>query len=448
MRIQNALRHISSFQTIIFGFASVILLGALLLMLPISSKEMVWTPFANALFTSLSATCVTGLVVYNTAEYWSIFGQTIILILIQIGGMGVVTVAIAASMLSGKKIGLMQRSTMQEAISAPQVGGIVKMTGFILKTTGIIEISGAICLMPYFCYRYSWKGIWYAVFHSISAFCNAGFDLMGTVDGKTSLMQFTGNPFVTIPIMLLIIIGGIGFLTWDDFCKNKFHFRKYRMQSKAVLLTTAILLIVPAVFYFFYEFSREQWADLSMTERILASVFQAVTPRTAGFNTVDLSLMDNNSKLIMIILMLIGGSSGSTAGGLKVTTVAVIIMTVWAVFNHRAEVQGFGRRIAPGSIYNAVAFLILYFVLFLSGGMAISIIESVPLITALFESASAVGTVGLSLGLTPELGIISKCILMMLMFLGRVGGLTLVFAFISEKHLVYSKFPEEKITVG
>lgn len=448
MKIQDSLRHISSFQIIILGFLLVILTGSLLLMLPISTQDGTGAGFLDAFFTSVSATCVTGLVVQNTAEYWSVFGQIIILCMIQIGGMGVVTVAIAIAMFSGKKIGLLQRSTMQEAISAPQMGGIVRLTGFILKAMLIIELTGTLCLAPTFCSKFGIKGIWYALFHSISAFCNAGFDIMGEVEGQTSLMQFVGNPFVVIPIMLLIIIGGLGFLTWDDICKNKYHFRRYRMQSKVVLLTTAILLVSSAIYFFFCEFQSETWMDLSFGERVWAALFQAVTPRTAGFNTVDLAQMNDSSQFVTIILMLIGGSSGSTAGGFKVTTLAVLFMTVWAVFHHKEDVQAFGRRIPYSSVYNAITIFVLYLVLFLTGGIAIGYIEKVPFLTALFEAASAIGTVGLSLGLTSELSVVSKLILIVLMFFGRVGGLTFIFAVISEKHPSHSKFPEEKITVG
>lgn len=448
MKLQDNLRRISSFQIIILGFLFVILIGGLLLMLPVSTQDGRGAGLLDAFFTSVSATCVTGLVVQNTAEYWSLFGQIVILCLIQIGGMGVVTVAIAIAICSGKKIGLLQRSTMQEAISAPQMGGIVKLTGFILKAMLMIELTGAICLAPTFCKRFGVKGIWYALFHAISAFCNAGFDLMGNVNGQTSLMQFVGNPFVNLPIMILIIVGGLGFLTWEDIWNNKYHIRRYRMQSKVVLLTTAILLIGSGIYYFFFEFQGEAWAELSSSERVWAALFQAVTPRTAGFNTVDLAQMNDGAQVVTIILMLIGGSSGSTAGGCKVTTLAVLFLTVWTVFRHNNDVQVFGRRIPYPVIYNAIAIFVLYLVLFLTGGIAISYIDNVPLLPALFEAASAIGTVGLSLGLTSELGDVSRIILIILMFLGRIGGLTFIFAVISEKHPSQSKFPEEKITVG
>ena len=295
-------KHLTSFQMIILGFAGVILLGALLLMLPVSSAERVVTPFDQALFTSTSAVCVTGLVVQDTGSYWSGFGQAVILLLIQTGGLGVVTVAVSVFMLSGRKISLMQRSTMQDAISAPKVGGIVRLTKFILRGTFLIEGIGAVLLLPVFCRDFGIKGIWMSIFHSISAFCNAGFDILGTADNTfVSLSGYAGNFWLNIVIMLLIIIGGIGFLTWDDVYTNKRRFKRYRMQSKIILLTTAILIFVPAIFFFVCDFGQ-----VSIGKRTLLSLFQSVTTRTAGFNTADLSSMTEAGQAIMILLMLIG----------------------------------------------------------------------------------------------------------------------------------------------
>lgn len=437
-------RHFTSFQVIILGFFSVILLGSLLLMLPISTRDGHGASFADGLFTATSAVCVTGLIVRDTATYWSEFGQAVILTLIQIGGMGVVTIAVAIAVASGRKIGLMQRSTMQEAISAHQVGGIVRLTKFILKTSISIELLGALLLAPVFCKDFGiFKGLWYSVFHSISAFCNAGFDLIGIREPFSSLTSYASNPIVNFTIMALIITGGLGFVTWADIRKNKFHFRKYNMQSKVILTVTAGLLIFPAIYFFFCEFS-----NLPIGERILSSLFQSVTPRTAGFNTVDLTLLTETGLMIMIILMLIGGSPGSTAGGMKTTTVAVLFSSALAVFRKQDSAHFFSRRIPDNAVKNAATILMMYLTLFLGGGMVISYIEKVPLMSALFETSSAIGTVGLSLGLTPSLGMISKAILILLMFFGRVGGLTLIFAALSERNTFGSRYPQEKITVG
>lgn len=436
-------KKLTSFQIIIFGFLGVILLGTFLLMLPVSSRSGHMTPFMDALFTSTSAVCVTGLIVHDTATYWSSFGQFIIIVLIQIGGMGVITVAASFALISGRKISLMQRSTMQEAISAPKVGGIVRLTSFIIKITLLIELLGAVIMAPVFYKDFGIKGIWMAFFTSISAFCNAGFDLMGVKEHFSSLTYYMAQPAINITIMLLIIIGGIGFLTWDDIRSNGFHVHKYRMQSKVILWTTALLLILPAIYFFFYEFG-----SLTFKDRIFSSLFQAVTPRTAGFNTVDLTSMSETGQSITIALMLIGGSPGSTAGGMKTTTIAVLFATAISTFRRKEYASYFGRRIDDDVIKNAATILLMYITLCFTGALIISMTEGYPMLTCLFESASAVGTVGLTLGITPSLHLLSRIILILLMFFGRVGGLTLIFAALSGTQKNVSKLPREKITVG
>ena len=437
-------RRLSSFQIITLGFAGVILLGALLLMLPISTTGENVTPFNETLFTATSAVCVTGLVVQDTGCYWSTFGQAVILALIQIGGLGVVTVAASFALLSGRKISLMQRSTMQDAISAPKVGGIVRLTRFILRGTFLIELLGALAVLPVFCRDYGWRGIWMAVFHSISAFCNAGFDILGTGNNLyPSLTSYAGSPIINITIMLLIVTGGIGFLTWDDICENKLHFHHYRMQSKVILVTTAFLLVLPAIFFFFVDFS-----SLPIGKRVLASFFQSVTPRTAGFNTVILSDMTGASQAVMIFLMLIGGSPGSTAGGMKTTTLAVLVANAAATFRQHESVQFFGRRIECGVVKTAATVVTMYLALFFGGAIFISVYENLPLSSCLYETASAVGTVGLTLGITPQLHIPSQMVLIMLMYLGRVGGLTLIYAALSGKRAETAKLPLDQIAVG
>ena len=369
-------KHMTSFQLIIMGFAGVILLGTVLLMLPFSSAEKVITPFHEALFTATSAVCVTGLVVKDTGSYWSLAGQTIILALIQTGGLGVVTVAASVSLLSGKKISLMQRSTMQNAISAPKVGGIVRLTRFILRGTFLIEAAGTVLLLPVFMGDYGKKGIWMSVFHSISAFCNAGFDILGTDSSMfPSLTRYSGNILINLVIMLLIITGGIGFLTWDDIYTNKLNFKRYRMQSKIILMTTACLILFPTVFFYICDLTK-----LPMEKRLLAAAFQSVTTRTAGFNTINISEMSEASKAVMILLMLIGGSPGSTAGGMKTTTFSVLILNAIATFRSQENAGAFGRRLEYHVIKNAATIAMLYFALFFGGGIAISVYEGLPLL--------------------------------------------------------------------
>ncbi len=437
-------RKLSSFQIILLGFAGVILLGALILTLPISSKSHEWTSFIDALFTSTSAVCVTGLIVFDTATHWTIFGQIIILLLIQIGGMGVVTIAVSLAVASGKKIGLFSRETMKNAISAPNVSGIVRLTGFIIKGIFLIEIIGALIMLPVFCTDYGAEGIWMAVFHSVSAFCNAGFDIMGTKNGEfTSLTHYSGQPVINITIMLLIIVGGIGFLVWEDICKHKWRIREYRTQSKLVLIVTAALIVFPAVYFFFFE-----CGDLPVGERILASLFQSVTPRTAGFNTINLTAISDTGLYLMIILMLIGGSPGSTAGGMKTTTIAVLFSSAFSVFRKKDNAEVMKRRIDDETVKTASAVFLMYITLFLVGGMAISAIENLPITSCLYETASAVGTVGLTLGITPTLGSASKMILIMSMFFGRVGGLTLIYAAFGTHKKQVAKLPTDTIAVG
>lgn len=435
---------LSSFQIIILGFAGVIVLGALLLMLPISTQNGVVTPFSKTLFTATSAVCVTGLIVFDTASYWSGFGQLIILIMIQIGGLGVISVASFLSMLAGRKISLMQRQTMQNALSAPQMGGIVKLTRFIFLVSFAIEGIGALLLMPVFMTKYGIRGIWMAVFHSVSAFCNAGFDLMGNQTGQySSLTSFAGSGYVTLVICFLIMIGGIGFLTWKDIAVKKTRFKEYSMQTKVILVTTAILIVIPAVFFFFSDFANEPLKD-----RICMSVFQAVTPRTAGFNTADLNKMSDAGRSVMMLLMLIGGSPGSTAGGMKTTTIAVLFANAIAVFRKRQNANCYGRRIDDSTVKNASAILFMYVFFSMLSAIIISITDGISMQMGMFETFSAIGTVGLTLGITPTLSAVSRFVLILLMFFGRVGGLTIIYAAFSQKDASILKYPMENITVG
>lgn len=442
--VVKAKNKMSSFQIILLGFAGVILTGAFLLSLPISSKSGEWTPFINSLFTSTSAVCVTGLVIFDTATYWTVFGQIIILLLIQIGGMGVVTVTAFFALLSGRKIGLFSRGTMKESLSAPNLGGIVRLTSFIIKSIFLIELIGALIMLPVFCNNYGAEGILMAIFHSVSAFCNAGFDIMGSKTGEfSSLTSFSAQPVISITIMLLIVVGGIGFLVWDDVRHYKWKIRKYRMQSKVVLLVTGLLIFLPSVYFFFFEFT-----DLPFGERILVSLFQSITPRTAGFNTIDLTLISEVGLFLMIALMIVGGSPGSTAGGMKTTTLAVLFSSAISVFRKKSDVEIMKRRIEDSTVKNASAIFLMYLTLFITGGIIISVVEDLPMLTCFYETASAIGTVGLSLGITPFLGTISKIVLMVLMFFGRVGGLTLIYAALGGNKTQVSKMPLDKISVG
>lgn len=445
MKLKNPLgkRSTSAFQMIILSFLGIILIGTFLLLLPFATREGNTTTFSDALFTSVSATCVTGLVVKDTATHWTVFGQAVILMLIQIGGMGVITISVGLVGLTGKKIGLRERSTIQESISAHQLGGIVRFTSFIIRTILIIEFIGALLLLPAFCKEFGVVGIWYALFHSVSAFCNAGFDLMGIRENFSSLVSFADNAYVNIIIMLLIITGGIGFMTWQDVKEHKFHFRKYTLQSKIIIIVSTILILIPAVYFFFFEYS-----DVPMGNRIIYSFFQSVTTRTAGFNTTNLDAMSDSGKVLMTALMLVGGSPGSTAGGMKTTTVAVLFLAAITVFRRKNDVECFRRRLPEDVVRSSGAIFFIYMALFITSGAVISMIEGLPIIECLFETGSAIGTVGLTLGITTSLSLASKIILMFLMFFGRLGGLTMIYAALPSGSTDAAKMPLEKITVG
>ena len=437
-------------QIIVLSFLTMITAGTLLLMLPVSTSAPGHAPFETAAFTATSAVCVTGLILEDTAQYWSYFGQAVIICLIQIGGMGVVTMAVILMMFSGRKIGFRYRWIMQESIAAPQVGGIVRMTSMILCTTLGLELCGALLLSFRFVPQYGpGRGIWFSVFHSISAFCNAGFDLMG-VNGEpcVSMTAYSADPLVSLTLAALIFTGGLGFMTWKDIRDHKFRIRRYSLQSKLILFTSLILVAGGFLFLFFYEFSLPQWSYMSPGERVTASVFQTISPRTAGFNTVDLNALSAGGKLTVLMLMLVGGAPGSTAGGFKMTTLAVLMLCIKAAFAGKESTEAFGRRIGSHTVHKAAAIFMLYLLLFMGSGIFISCYDHVPIMSALFETASAIATVGLSLGITPELSTVSHIILIALMYFGRVGGLTLIYAVASGDGPDGSRLPKEQVAIG
>ncbi len=437
-------KQVSSFQIVILGFVAVILLGTGLLTLPAASRAGGWTSIEDALFTATSAVCVTGLVVRDTGTYWSFFGQAVILLLIQIGGLGIVTITAFIATVSGRKISLLQRSMLQESLSAFQVGGIVKLTWFICRVALLAELLGALLMLPSFLSLYGRSGIWMALFHSVSAFCNAGFDVMGAHTGPyASLTAFGARAGIVLPLTLLIVIGGIGFLTWDDMAKHGFRLRRYRMQSKVILTATVLLVLLPGLVLFLTDFS-----DFGLKERALAALFHAVTPRTAGFNTVDLNRLSSASRAMTVVLMLVGGAPGSTAGGVKTTTAAVLLANATAVIRRRKDPRLFNRRIDGDTVKSASTLLMLYLLLALLGAFVISAREGLSFETCLFETASAIGTVGLSLGITPALGLLSRGVLVGLMFFGRAGALTLLFAAVNSIEPQVAQYPLGRINVG
>lgn len=437
------LNRLSSFKIISLSFLLLIFLGTVLLMLPVATNDGRGAPLLTALFTTVSASCVTGLTVENTALYWSHWGQAVILVLIQIGGLGVVTMAVALTMASGKRIDLRQRSTIQEAWGCSQLGGIVRILRFVLKLTVGMELLGAALLAPVFCRDYGLlQGAWMALFHAVSAFCNAGFDLMGERGGG-SLMAYAGDPVVNLVIIGLIISGGLGFITWADLYAKRWHWKQYQVQTKIILCMTAGLILLPATLLFFRDLAAEP-----LQHRLFMALFQAVTPRTAGFNTMDIESLTEAGRIVLVGLMLTGGAPGSTAGGVKVTTAFVLMASAVASLRMKTDIACFKRRIAPQSLQQAVTIFLLYLGLFAGSTFLISEIDAIPVIDCMVETSSALGTVGLSIGLTEHLSVASQLILIGLMYFGRVGALTMIYTLNNQYRPNRGRLPEEKITVG
>lgn len=430
-------------------FFIIILVGAILLSLPISSRNGEFTPFINALFTSTSAVCVTGLVVYDTYSHFSVFGQTIILFLIQIGGLGFMIIATMFLLMLRKKIGVKERDFLRESVSSIHIGGVVRLAKHILVGTFLLEGIGGIILSIKFSLEMGTKaGIYNGIFHSISAFNNAGFDLMGRYEEYSSLTRYSSDAIVNITIMSLIVIGGIGFLVWDDIYENKFRFKKYQLHSKVVLSTTFLLIIFSTIAFYVIE-NNNLLANMSIKDSVLASLFQAITPRTAGFNTIDTGSLLESSKLLTMMLMIIGGSSGSTAGGIKTTTFVVTILAVISLVRHSDDLNIFGRRLENSilkraysiiTIYVLGAFLAILFISFIQPELALSDVT--------FEVFSAIGTVGMSTGITRQLVGASRLIIIILMFCGRIGSLAVLMAVAENKNSVVVKNPIGKIVIG
>ena len=436
-------------RVIFLGFILIILLGAILLMLPVSSRTGEFTNFLDSFFTSTSATCVTGLIRFDTFTYWSWFGKAVILCLIQIGGLGFMTMAISIVALTKMRIGIATRLVMQNSISAPQIGGIVKLTKRIFLGTAIIEGSGALLLTAYFIPKLGvFKGIAYSIFHSVSAFCNAGFDLMGYRKQFASLTYQAGDWYFNIIIMALIVIGGLGFVVWFDLIDTRFKVKKLHLQSKLVLTISGSLIVLGAVVIYIFELNGTLYGNMPVGEKILASLFQSVSARTAGFSTVDLASMTEPSLCMMMCLMFIGGSTGSTAGGLKTTTFSVLILNILSTVRRKKDLEVFGRRLEDGMGRTASCIFTLYVAVVLVSAMAVSGIEGVSMMEAMFECVSAIATVGLTLGITTHVSAVTEVILIVLMMLGRIGSVTVLLALFSDKGKIVSKHAQEKIQIG
>lgn len=435
-------------RSIILGFLCIILVGALLLMLPVSTKPGEKTTFLGALFTAVSSTCVTGLVVYDTYTHWTVFGQTVLMLLIQIGGLGFITIGTFVMIALHRKIGLGRRMLIQESLNTLHIRGSVKLVRRIVIGTLFFEGLGAALLSVRFVPELGWgRGIYYGVFHAVSAFCNAGFDLMGFQGQYTSFCGYYNDPLVVLTLSALITVGGIGFVVWDDLYTNRWHIRRYQFQTKAVLLTTAILTVGGTALFLISE-RDGVFAAMPWQERLLSALFCAVTPRTAGFNTVDTAALSNGGLFATMLLMFIGGSPGSTAGGIKTTTVFVIVLYIRSYLLRRKDCVAFHRRMDAEAVKKASIVVFINLLLAAAGCMVIFMSQELPVPDVLFEVFSAGGTVGMSTGVTRQLNEVSQAVIMLLMFCGRMGSLTFAMSFTERRKTEEIRYPEEEITVG
>ena len=447
-KLIHARRHVSQTQFIAYGFFCVVITGTLLLMLPFASRDGQSEPFLNCLFTATSASCVTGLVVADTWSQWSLFGQLVILTMIQIGGLGFITVGVFISIVLRRKIGLKERGLMMESVNTLQIGGVVRLAKKIIIGTCIFEGTGAVLLAIRFIPQFGFfRGLFYGIFHSISAFCNAGFDLMGGQTPYSSFVAYYDDWLVNFVIMSLIIIGGIGFIVWDDLSRNKLHFRKYMLQTKIVLVTTAILVFGGGLLFYLLE-RNHLLVGMNTSGKILTSLFSSVTARTAGFNTTDTAALTDGSKLLTIILMFIGGSPGSTAGGIKTTTLVVLLLCVHSNIKQTYGINIFGRRLENDAVKRAGTILTINLLLAVTASLAIMAIQPLGFSDILFETFSAIGTVGMTTGITRALHPISRCIIILLMYCGRIGSLSFALAFVQSKRKPHVQQPAEAINIG
>lgn len=439
---------INNYQKIAIVYLFLILIGSILLSLPAATKTHSATPYIDALFTATSATCVTGLVVYDTFLYWSVFGQIVILFLIQIGGIGFMTIMTLFIIFIKRQLSLHDKCLFIQSAGAYEIGSTKKIIRQMVIGTFIVEFIGAVLLSIAFIKDMGvGQGIYYGIFHSISAFCNAGFDLMGRFGAFSSLTPYATNPLVNLTVITLIIIGGMGFLVWNDLIRNRFRWSGYSLHTKVALFATVILIVGGTAFLLAAEYNTA-FAGLNFGEKLQAALFHSVTPRTAGFNTIDINTMSDSGRAFTSILMFIGGNPGSTAGGIKTTTAAVIVLSALGSIKRNNGITVFKRRFEDNAIREALAIVLLYVFAILLASFAVAAIQGGSLDSVFFEIISAIGTVGLSTGITPALKVGSKLIIILLMFGGKVGMLTLALSFVNKKFNLPLNRPTEKILIG
>ena len=434
-------------EILALGFAGVILLGALILNLPFASDNGESIGFVNALFTAASAVAVTGLVVVDTATHWSPFGQVVILILIQIGGLGIIIMGTLFALVLGRKINFRQRVVIQEAMNKITRNGVVKLAKYVLILTFVVEGVGALILATRFIPEYGWgQGIWFSIFHSISAFCNAGFDLIGNF---RSLTPFVEDPIISLTVAFLIIIGGLGFVVIFELLERR-KLKKMSLHTKLALTMTVALLVLGYIIVLALEWNNpDTMANLSFGGKLISGFFHSVTPRTAGFNTLPMDKLMTGTLVMTIIFMFIGAGSAGTAGGVKVTTVGLLIAAVISTLKGKKDKEAFKRKLPQSLVDKAIALIGLGILWVLIVTFILSITENADFMTILFEVVSAFGTVGLSLGMTTQLSLVGKIILTITMFMGRIGPLTLFMALVQRRQVVSSiSYPDEEIMIG
>ncbi len=443
------IRSLTYPQLVVLGYLVIIAMGTVLLSLPVATRSNVSTGFVDALFTATSATCVTGLIMYDTFTHWSIFGQVVIMTLIQIGGLGFMAVITMFSFFLRRRIGLKERGLLRESVNSMYLGGVVLLIRRLLIGTFLFEGLGALILSVRFMPQMGFKmGIYNGIFHSVSAFNNAGFDLMGKYSELPSLISYAGDPVVTLTIMGLIIVGGIGFFVWDDILKHGHRYKEYQLHTKIVFATTSFLIALGTLVFFLFE-RTNLLNGLPLGEQILVSLFSAVTPRTAGFSVVDMGLSLPGTRLLIMILMFIGGSPGSTAGGVKTTTFATLVISAWSSLKNTKGDSVFGRQLEESALRKANAVVVINLSLVLVSSLVISAIKpALPLGDVVFETVSAISTVGLSTGITGSLGIIGQLTLILLMYTGRVGSISFALLFTQHRMAVSIQKPTEKIIIG
>ena len=444
-------RNMSPFKILAIGFLTVILTGAILLTLPISTQSGEVTNFLDSIFTATSAVCVTGLVVQDTGTYWSTFGQGVILTLIEIGGLGFMAMSTFFAMLLGKRISLRERLVMQEAYNTFSLQGIINHVRYMLLFTVSVQLFAALILMTQFIPVYGvGTGIYYGIFHAISAFNNAGFDLLG---GFTSITVFNENKIILITLAIVINIGGLGYLVLREIISGvraKRKLKNFSLHAKVVLTISGILLTVGTIAMLIFEWNNPATIEhMTFGNKLTNAFFSAVTPRTAGFNSISNSDMSPAGKLLTMGYMFVGGSPGSTAGGVKTTTLGIVIFTLISVLKGRQDAEVYKRRISQSVVFKAMAIFMLGITIVIIGVMILSITEiGASFETILYEVISAFGTVGLSQGLTPTLSSVGKVTIAIIMYLGRVGPLTVMLALAGKQEKINYKYPEGKILIG